>query len=201
MDDLTASKELNTKASSCDVALDLLHSAQQGDVLDIKQSRKLLWKIDLRLIPLLCITYALQSIDKTTLNYAAVFGLRDDLGLSSTQYSWAGAIFYLGYLIWEYPTGLLLQKFPVNHFLSCTVQTPLRQFEPSTLTGSSRSFSGAAFCFVTLLCRTSPVSQQCAHFSASLKHPSNPPPCSFSACITSVRSNLCVWAFGSGPPV
>lgn len=121
MDDLTASKELNTKGSSGDVALNLLHSAQEGDVLDIKQSRKLLWKIDLRLIPLLCITYALQSIDKTTLNYAAVFGLRDDLGLSSNEYSWTGAIFYLGYLIWEYPTGLLLQKFPVNHFLSCTV--------------------------------------------------------------------------------
>lgn len=173
MDDLTASKELNTKASSGDVALNLLHSAQEGDVLDIKQSRKLLWKIDLWLIPLLCITYALQSIDKTTLNYAAVFGLRDDLGLSSNEYSWAGAIFYLGYLIWEYPTGLLLQKFPVNYFLSCTVQCSLLRPDPSILKEPSRSSSGAVFFFVTLLCRTSPASQRCGRSLESSKHPSN----------------------------
>lgn len=121
MTDLTTKQEFNEKVEPSDLALGLLHTAQEGEVLDPKAARKLLWKIDLRLIPLVCITYALQSIDKTTLNYAAVFGLREDLGLTGVQYSWCGAIFYLGYLIWEYPTGLLLQKFPVNHLLSVTV--------------------------------------------------------------------------------
>lgn len=120
MDEKLAASE--TGKSQPETGLRLLHSAQQGEVADISDARRLRWKIDLRLMPLLCLTYALQSIDKTTLNYAAVFGLREDLGLSGTEYSWAGAIFYLGYLIWEYPTGLLLQKFPVNYFLSATVR-------------------------------------------------------------------------------
>ncbi|KAI7514775.1 allantoate permease [Hortaea werneckii] len=68
-----------------------------------------------------CITYALQSIDKTTLGYAAVFGVKEDAQLAGTEYSWLGSLFYLGYLFWEYPTNLLLQKLPVSKFMSATV--------------------------------------------------------------------------------
>ncbi|KAF2163960.1 hypothetical protein M409DRAFT_68203 [Zasmidium cellare ATCC 36951] len=93
----------------------------RGSEVDSAAQRSLLWKIDLRLMPLICITYMLQSIDKTTLGYAAVFGVRDDAHLSGTEYSWLGALFYLGYLAWEYPTGLLLQKLPIAKFMSITV--------------------------------------------------------------------------------
>lgn len=65
----------------------------------------------------------LQSLDKSTLGYAAVFDLREETHLVSTEYSWLGAIFYLGYLAWEYPTNLLLQRFPVAKFMSFTVST------------------------------------------------------------------------------
>ena len=68
-----------------------------------------------------CVTYALQSIDKTTLGYAAVFGVKEDAHLAGTEYSWLGSLFYLGYLFWEYPTNLLLQKLPVSKFMSATV--------------------------------------------------------------------------------
>jgi hypothetical protein len=52
----------------------------------------------MRLFPLLCLIYAPQCIDKTTLSYAAVFGLEEDLHLKDTEISWRGALFYLGYL-------------------------------------------------------------------------------------------------------
>ncbi|KAL2788555.1 major facilitator superfamily domain-containing protein [Aspergillus keveii] len=82
---------------------------------------RLLWKLDMRLLPLLCLTYALQSIDKTTLSYAAVFGLEEDLHLKGTEFSWLGALFYLGYLVWEFPTNVFLQKLPINYFMAGTV--------------------------------------------------------------------------------
>lgn len=92
---------------------------------DIEESpelaRALRWKLDLRLMPLLCFTYALQSIDKNTLSYAAVFGLREDIGMKGNEFSWTGAIFYLGYLVWEFPTSMFLQRFPINYFMSGTV--------------------------------------------------------------------------------
>jgi hypothetical protein len=85
---------------------------------------RLLWKLDMRLLPLLCLTYALQSIDKTTLSYAAVFGLEEDLHLKGTEFSWLGALFYLGYLVWEFPTNVFLQKLPINYFMAGTVSPP-----------------------------------------------------------------------------
>ncbi|KEQ64089.1 allantoate permease [Aureobasidium melanogenum CBS 110374] len=68
-----------------------------------------------------CITYALQSIDKTTLSYAAVFGLADETHLSGSEYPWLGAIFYLGYMFWEWPTSYLLQRYPLAKFLGVSV--------------------------------------------------------------------------------
>ncbi|KAL2833894.1 major facilitator superfamily transporter [Aspergillus cavernicola] len=91
------------------------------EICDDETVSRLRWKLDLRLLPLLCLTYALQSIDKTTLSYAAVFGLQDDLHLKGSEYSWLGAIFYLGYLVWEFPTNVMLQKLPINYFMSGTV--------------------------------------------------------------------------------
>lgn len=118
-------KEFNTdhKATPSEPvpeALDLIHEVE-AEHIDTSKNNALRWKIDLRLMPLLCITYALQSIDKTTLGYAAVFNLSTELDLHGTQYSWISAIFYLGYLVWEYPTNVLLQKLPINYFMSATV--------------------------------------------------------------------------------
>lgn len=67
------------------------------------------------------ITYMLQSINKTILGYTAVFDLREDIGLHGTQYSWLGSLFNLGYVFWEYPTSLLIQRLPVAKFMSGTV--------------------------------------------------------------------------------
>lgn len=108
-------------------ALDLVHEIE-AERPDETAFRRLRWKIDLRLLPLLCITYALQSIDKTTLGYAAVFNLETDLDLRGTEYSWLGAIFYLGYLAWEFPTNMMLQKLPINYFVAATVSNLLWYF-------------------------------------------------------------------------
>lgn len=101
--------------------------SDKGEILETSSNEtvsRLKWKLDQRLLPLLCLTYALQSIDKTTLSYAAVFGLEDDLHLKGPEFSWLGAIFYLGYLVWEFPTNIMLQKLPINHFMSGTVRHP-----------------------------------------------------------------------------
>lgn len=101
-------------------ALELNREALHSE-LTAEEARALRWKIDLRLMPLLCITYALQAIDKNTLSYAAVFGIREETNLQGTDYSWISAIFYLGYLVAEFPSNLLLQRLPINRVMSATV--------------------------------------------------------------------------------
>lgn len=62
-----------------------------------------------------------QKIDKTTLSYAAIFGINDDLGLSGAQYSWLSSVFYFGFLVWSVPTNFLLQRFPVGKYLGVNI--------------------------------------------------------------------------------
>lgn len=63
----------------------------------------------------LCFTYALQYYDKALLSQAAIFGLREDLGLEDgLKYSWASLIFYFGYMVGTYPISFLAQRYPTR---------------------------------------------------------------------------------------
>ncbi|OAG07511.1 MFS general substrate transporter [Paraphaeosphaeria sporulosa] len=81
-------------------------------------AKRVLRKIDWRLIPLMFITYNLNFMDKTILSSASVFGLREDTGLVGQQYSWVSSIFYFGYFFWEYPTSYLIPRLPVAKYMA-----------------------------------------------------------------------------------
>ncbi|GMG13157.1 unnamed protein product [Aspergillus oryzae] len=82
------------------------------------EEKRLVRKIDWRLLPVLCMTYGLQyydkamlsqavcipfqypSLNKRLLTFQAIFGLRQDLGLIvGNRYSMSAAIFYLGFIV------------------------------------------------------------------------------------------------------
>jgi ACS family allantoate permease-like MFS transporter len=52
--------------------------ASQGETIVItpEEEKKLLRKIDRNLMPLLCIVYGLNYLDKTTVSYASIMGLK-----------------------------------------------------------------------------------------------------------------------------
>lgn len=74
------------------------------------------WKLDLRIVPVLCVTYTLQYLDKLSLNYASAYSLKEDLGLYGQRYSWVAAIFNFGYLFWAIPSNYLIQKVPIAKY-------------------------------------------------------------------------------------
>lgn len=86
--------------------------------IDPTEAKRVLRKIDLRVIPVLFGTYLLQYLDKNALNFASAYGLSEGTHLVGQDYSWLGSIFYFGYLIDQYPAGYLLQRFPIAKFLS-----------------------------------------------------------------------------------
>ncbi|KAF2807901.1 MFS general substrate transporter [Mytilinidion resinicola] len=104
-----------------DEAGDLAAQALASGRLDEAASKKVLRKIDLYILPFLCITYALQFIDKTSLGYSSVYGIFKDTHLVGQDYSWASSIFYFGYLISEYPGVAIIQRFPVAKFLAANI--------------------------------------------------------------------------------
>ncbi|KAI6086149.1 MFS general substrate transporter [Hypoxylon rubiginosum] len=114
----------DTKAAELDIkdeAGDLAARALTIAAVDEETARKVRRKIDLRILPFLAITYALQFIDKTSLGYSSVYGIIPDNHLQGQDYSWASSIFYFGYLIAEYPGIAVIQRFPVAKFLGVNV--------------------------------------------------------------------------------
>ncbi|KAL3479094.1 major facilitator superfamily domain-containing protein [Aspergillus californicus] len=91
------------------------------ETLSAADEKKLVRKIDMHLMPLLIISYGLQYLDKTSLSYSAILGIREDLNLQGQDYSWASGIFYIGYLVASYPISLGFVRFPLGRYLSCLI--------------------------------------------------------------------------------
>ncbi|ANB12554.1 allantoate permease [Sugiyamaella lignohabitans] len=103
-------KDLNIK--NADLAMEVAFQSY-GMEIDEATNRKILRKIDLYVCGLMGIVYAVQYLDKITNSFASIMGLRTDLHISGSQYSWVGSAFYLAYLVFEFPASYSLQRFPI----------------------------------------------------------------------------------------
>ncbi|EPQ30078.1 uncharacterized protein PFL1_02195 [Pseudozyma flocculosa PF-1] len=70
--------------------------------------RKLVRTIDLRIMPVTIIAFVWNIIDRNGLTNAKLGGLEADLGLSHVQYQTALMILYVGYLLMQLPSNMLL---------------------------------------------------------------------------------------------
>lgn len=67
---------------------DTIIKQQDGEtiVIDRKAERKLLWKFDSRILPLLAMMYLFNSLDKSNLGNAKTAGLEKSLGMAGTNH-------------------------------------------------------------------------------------------------------------------
>lgn len=61
-----------------------------GEVLEFSHidEKKVLRKMDIRLIPMLALLYLLSFLDRGNIGNASIEGLKEDLGLTGPQYNW-----------------------------------------------------------------------------------------------------------------
>ncbi|KAH8695513.1 putative 2-ketogluconate transporter [Talaromyces proteolyticus] len=95
-------------------------SAGQIEI-DPETSRRLLRKIDRRVLSFMVITYFLQAIDKGTLAFTSIMGIQTDTHLVGQQYSWLTTCIYIAVLIVEYPTNWIIQRVPIAKYLGVNV--------------------------------------------------------------------------------
>jgi len=75
-------------------------------------------KIDLRVIPFLCILYLLAFLDRVNIANAKAFRLQEDLHLQRVEYNTALTIFFVPYIVFEIPSNILLKKLRPATWLS-----------------------------------------------------------------------------------
>ncbi|KAF1814395.1 MFS nicotinic acid transporter-like protein Tna1 [Eremomyces bilateralis CBS 781.70] len=92
-----------------DVGLNVEERAQ----LDKKLVRKLDWK----LIPWLSLLYLISFLDRANIGNARIYGLEEDLGMSDTQYSIALTVFFISYSVFEPATNVMLKQFRPRIFI------------------------------------------------------------------------------------
>ncbi|KAH6635977.1 major facilitator superfamily domain-containing protein [Chaetomium tenue] len=72
--------------------------------------KKILRKMDMRLIPMLALLYLLSFLDRGNIGNAKIEGLQEDLGLTDDQYNWCLTAFFFTYAAFEVPSNLMLKK-------------------------------------------------------------------------------------------
>ncbi|THW95553.1 MFS general substrate transporter [Aureobasidium pullulans] len=82
-DDTTEQKKATLKEDG-DVA-QRLFASQNHEPIDSAEEARVVRKIDFMILPYLAVCYAFFYIDKTTLSYAAIFGIREDLKIHVCQ--------------------------------------------------------------------------------------------------------------------
>jgi len=61
------------------------------------------------LLPFLFVLYVIAYLDRVNVSFAAA-GVSKDLGLNSASYGFAAGIFFLGYVLFEIPSNLILDR-------------------------------------------------------------------------------------------
>lgn len=87
-------------------------------VYDAELEKRILRKVDLRLVPAVWFMSILNYLDRGNLGNAKSAGMETDLGLSSSDYSLAVSIFFVGYLLLQVPSNMILVRSKPRLYLS-----------------------------------------------------------------------------------
>jgi MFS transporter, ACS family, tartrate transporter len=75
--------------------------------------RKVFWK----LVPLLGVLYLFNILDRTNVGFARL-RMQDDLNMSEGAFNFGYGIFYLGYLLFEIPSNLLMRRVGARRWIA-----------------------------------------------------------------------------------
>jgi|SRR5277367_2872820 MFS family permease len=79
--------------------------------------RKLVWKFDTRILPVLAVMYLFNSLDKSNLGNAKTDGLETTLNLTGDQYNIILSVFFVPYVLTAPILAILGKKYGPNRVL------------------------------------------------------------------------------------
>ena len=103
------------------------------------QTKKLLRKVDFHLLPFLAMMYLLSFLDKNNLAQAKLGTLEKDLGMKGTDFNTATSIFFVGYVLLQVPSNLVLARVRPSLYLGIVMSV---WGAISAATAGTHSFAG-----------------------------------------------------------
>ncbi|KAK2462965.1 hypothetical protein APHAL10511_005017 [Amanita phalloides] len=101
-----------------DEAFQVLKSAEGGiRAITEEENRRVLRKIDLHLLPIMFSIYFLQYMDKQTLAFSSVFGIRRDAHLIGDEYSWLGSILFIAEILCQPLSAYFLVRLRLSFYV------------------------------------------------------------------------------------
>ncbi|KAF7561324.1 hypothetical protein G7046_g2825 [Stylonectria norvegica] len=101
--------------------------------------KKLMWKVDLALIPWLSLLYLLSFLDRTNIGNARLEKMEVELGMVTGNYNMALTIFFISYALFEPITNGLLKRLTPRIFFTAII---ILWGIVMTLMGTVSSYSG-----------------------------------------------------------
>lgn len=90
-----------------------------------KLDKRILWKIDLHILPLITIAYLMNYLDRTNLSNAKTLNndiegatMVEQLNLTNNRYNIIVCLFYVPYVLFEFPSNILMKRFTPSVHLS-----------------------------------------------------------------------------------
>ncbi|PSN68033.1 MFS general substrate transporter [Corynespora cassiicola Philippines] len=100
-----------------DVTAPVPREGQTEHLPSFEHEKALCWKFDLRILPMLAVMYLFNALDKGNLGNAKTDGMDKDLGFVGNQYNTMLSIFYVPYVIFAPPIGMLGKKYGPHRVL------------------------------------------------------------------------------------
>jgi MFS family permease len=82
-----------------------------------EHEKALCWKFDIRILPMLALMYLCNALDKGNLGNAKTDGMDKDLGFVGNQYNIMLSIFFIPYVLFAPPIGMLGKKYGPHRVL------------------------------------------------------------------------------------
>ncbi|KAL8364835.1 hypothetical protein RB595_003894 [Gaeumannomyces hyphopodioides] len=76
-----------------------------------EQRKRVIRKVDKRLVPMLAILYLISHLDRANIGNAKIEGLAKDLKLDGIQWNIVLSLFFVPYILLEIPSNIFLKKF------------------------------------------------------------------------------------------
>ncbi|KAI1074787.1 MFS general substrate transporter [Whalleya microplaca] len=86
---------------------------------DAKFEKRILRKVDVRLLPILGALYTIAMVDRSNISVARISGLDEDVGLAEgSRASVALLVFFIGYMLFELPSNMVIVRVGAANWLA-----------------------------------------------------------------------------------